>query len=232
MLKPSTDRRRIDVDPGIQISSVWAFPEEFSVGESTALILAHGAGSNMDYPFLSFVHEALASRGILTVKFNFPYVEAGRKVPDPPALLAHAWRAIIGRVRSEARPGALFLGGRSMGGRIATNVVADGEPASGLVLLGYPLHPAGRLDALRARHLERIACPMLFIQGSRDKLCDLSTLRSVLAPLSAPITLHLIEEGDHSFKVPKRTGKTEADVRSEIVETVASWLAGVAGTTR
>jgi len=218
------------VDPGIEVSSVWAFPEDFSAGESPALILAHGAGSNMDHPFLSFVHEALARRGILTIKFNFPYVEAGRKVPDYPQRLVRTWRAVVQRVRTDARPGKLFLGGKSMGGRIATVVVADGEPVSGLVLLGYPLHPAGRLDQLRSEHLGHITCPMLFIQGSRDRLCNLDALERVLAPLPAPVTLHLIEEGDHSFKVPKRTGKTEQEVWGEIVDSIASWLTKLAAT--
>jgi uncharacterized protein len=218
------ERRKIEVTPGIEVSSVWAVPEQFRAGISPALVLAHGAGSDMDHPFLSFVHEALARRGILTVKFNFPYIESGRKAPDHTPRLARTWRAVTQRVRADAKPGTLFLGGKSMGGRIATNVVADGEPAAGLVLLGYPLHPAGRLDSLRAEHLSRIDCPMLFVQGSRDPLCDLPTLRAVLTQLTAPVTLHLIDEADHSFKVPKRTGKTEPDIWEEIVETIASWL--------
>ena len=198
------ERRKIEVAPEIDVSSVWALPEGFSAGVSPALVLAHGAGSDMDHPFLSFVHEALARRGMLTVKFNFPYIEAGRKVPDHMRRLARTWRAVTQRVRADAQPGTLFLGGKSMGGRIATNVVADGEPASGLVLLGYPLHPAGRLDSLRSDHLSRIHCPMLFLQGSRDRLCDLPALRAVLAQLTARVTLHLIDDADHSFKVPKR----------------------------
>lgn len=221
------DRRKIEVAPGIEVTSAWAFPEGFFAGESPGLILAHGAGSNMDHPFLSFVHEALAQRGILTIKFNFPYAEAGRAAPDPPQLLKRTWRAVIQRVRSDCRPKALFLGGKSMGGRYASMVAADGEDVSGLVLLGYPLHPAKRLDALRSEHLARIACPMLFIQGTRDSLCDLETLRGVLVPLSGRATLHLIEEGDHSFTVPKRTGLTKLEVWDRIVDWVATWLNGV-----
>jgi uncharacterized protein len=221
------DRRKIEVEPGMEVASVWAFPDE-PARECPVLILAHGAGSSMEHPFLSFVQEALNRRGIMTVKFNFPYVEAGRKVPDHPKRLARTWRTVIARVRTEIKPGALFLGGRSMGGRIASMVAAEGEEVSGLVLLGYPLHPADRLDALRAEHLAHIACPMLFVQGTRDQLCNLDALRGVLARLSAPVTLRLIEEGDHSFKVPMRIGKTSSQIWEEIVGCVESWLTGVA----
>jgi predicted alpha/beta-hydrolase family hydrolase len=138
------------------------------------------------------------------------------------------WRAVIQRVRDDGHPGALFLGGKSMGGRFASMVAAADGAVSGLVLLGYPLHPAKRLDRLRSEHLARITCPMLFIQGTRDRLCDLPTLRRVLAPLSPPAVLKLIEEGDHSFKVPKRTGLTEREVWDKIVEWVAAWLIGLA----
>lgn len=222
------ERHKIEVEPGIEVSSVWASPNEFSAGRSAALILAHGAGNDMHNPFLSFVHEALAMHGIMTVKFNFPYMEAGRNAPDRPQRLANAWRAVIQRVRADAKPAALFLGGKSMGGRIASMLVADGEPAAGLVLLGYPLQPAGRPEALRSGHFARITCPALFVQGSRDRLCDLSLLRSVLVTMPAAATLHVIEEGDHSFKVPKRTGMTEREVWDEIVAVTGSWLAKTA----
>jgi predicted alpha/beta-hydrolase family hydrolase len=218
------DEHKIEVEPGIEVSSVRAFPDGFSAGESPMLILAHGAGSDMHNPFLSFVHEALAMRGIATVKFNFPYMEAGRKAPDPPQRLAQTWRSVIQRVRADAKPGALFVGGKSMGGRIASMVAAGGEPVAGLVLLGYPLQPAGRPGAVRSEHFTHIMCPMLFVQGSRDRLCNLDLLRSVLTNVSAPATLHVIEEGDHSFKVPKRTGRTERQIWDEIVEVVAAWL--------
>jgi len=218
------DRRKIEVEPGIEVSSVWAFPRESPAAQAQVLILAHGAGNDMDHPFLSFVHQKLARRGIITVKFNFPYAEAGRKAPDHAQRLARTWRAITERVRDDAKPAALFLGGKSMGGRVASELVAAGEQAAGLVFLGYPLHPAGRPDSLRSKHLAGITCPMLFIQGSRDSLCDLSTLRRVLPKLPAPVTLHVIEDGDHSFKVPKRAGRTEQQVWDQIAEAIASWL--------
>jgi predicted alpha/beta-hydrolase family hydrolase len=219
------DEYPIELEPGVAMSSVWAFPEGFTAGQSPALILAHGAGADMRNPLLSFVHEALAQRGILTVKFNFPYMETGRKAPDPPQRLLQAWRAVVQRVRTGANPGALFLGGKSMGGRIASRLVAGGEPAAGLVLLGYPLQPAGRPETLRSEHFARITCPALFIQGSRDRLCDLQLLRTAVAAIAAPVSLHVIEAGDHSFKVPRRSGKAERQVWDEIVEVIGSWLA-------
>ena len=139
------------------------------------------------------------------------------------------WRAVLRALREDAdlAPKRVFIGGRSMGGRMASMLAAEGESVDGLVLLGYPLHPAGKPEKLRAEHLSAIRCPMLFIQGSRDRLCDLSLLRDVIKNLPAPVTLHVIEEGDHGFKVPKRTGRTEEDVNREIVEVIASWLGKV-----
>jgi predicted alpha/beta-hydrolase family hydrolase len=178
----------------------------------------------MDHPFLSFIQEALVGRGIMTIKFNFPYMEAGRKVPDPLQRLMRTWRAVIQRVREDSAAAKLFIGGKSMGGRIASLLVADGEPVSGLVLLGYPLHPAGRENALRVEHLARIRCPLLVIQGTRDRLGEASALKTVLTGLSAPWTLHAVEGGDHSFKVTRQAARTEEQVWSDIVQVVASWL--------
>lgn len=219
------EEHRVEVEPGIEVSSVWALPEGFAAAKTPVIILAHGAGSDMRSPLLSFVHEALATCGIACVKFNFPYREAARKLPDPPQRLERAWRSVIERVRGEMRPADLVVGGHSMGGRIASMLAAHGEPVAGLVLLGYPLQPAGRPDVLRSEHLPHIACPVLFVQGSRDRLCDLAPLRGVLTTLSAPTTLHVIEEADHSFKVPKRSGKSQRQVWEDMVDAVQSWLA-------
>lgn len=216
---------RIEVEPGVEVSSVWALPEGFAEASTPVIILAHGAGSDMRNPLLSFVHEALATRGFATVKFNFPYREAARKLPDPTPRLARTWRSVIERVRAEMRPGALVVGGHSMGGRIASMLVARDEPVAGLALLGYPLQPAGRPDVLRWEHLAHIRCPILFVQGSRDRLCDLGLLRGVLTKLCAPTTLHVIDDADHSFKVPKRSGKTQRQVWGDLVDAVESWLA-------
>jgi predicted alpha/beta-hydrolase family hydrolase len=181
----------------------------------------------MDHPFLVHVQEALAERGLLTVRFNFPYKEIGRRAPDPPALLEATWSAMIDRLAGDPLlcPGRLFLGGKSMGGRLASNLVARGTRADGLVFLGYPLHPARAPERPRAEHLPRIPCPMLFVQGSRDPLCDLDLLRRVLQHMSAPTRLHVIQDGGHSFELPKSAARLREQVWDEIVETVAEWIA-------
>ena len=219
-------KRRIQVTGDIAVSSVWAVPADHRPPASVALVLAHGAGNDMNNPLLSFVHEALAERGVVTVKFNFPYKERGAKAPDRTPLLEATWRAVIEAVRADAQlaPARLFCGGKSMGGRIALHVVGNGSACAGLVFLGYPLHPPKRPQKLRADHLSRIACPMLFIQGTRDALCDLVLLRDVLQRVRAPVLLHVIEGGDHSFNVPKRMGRTASQIQQEIVDVIAHFL--------
>lgn len=219
-------QRKIVVDEYTTISSVWAIPDNFRVGETDALILAHGAGNDMNHPFLSFVHHALAALEWLTIKFNFPYKEQGKKAPDAAAKLERSFRAVLMTVRSEEqwKPRRLFIGGKSLGGRIASQLAAQGEEVAGLVFLGYPLHPPDQPNKLRADHLSRIACPMLFISGSRDAFCRLATLRQTLRPLKQKSYLHIIEGGDHSFRVPKQDGRTEEDVWQDIVRTLAQWL--------
>ncbi|MGH8610548.1 MAG: alpha/beta hydrolase family protein [Gammaproteobacteria bacterium] len=218
------ERRKIGIDEELHVSSEWALPER--CGACPGLILAHGAGNDMHQPMLSHVHQALADGGILTVKFNFPYKEAGRKAPDPPPRLKKTFKAVIERVASdtELNLSLLFLGGKSMGGRIASELVASGQLAAGLTFLGYPLHPAGHPDRLRVAHLERIPCPMLFIQGSRDPLCNLAKLEQTLARLQDRATLHVIQGGGHSFELPKRSGRSEREVWEEVVDVIASWI--------
>ena len=219
-------RRPIQVTKDIAVSSVWALPAGAQQAPDTALVLAHGAGNDMDNPLLSFVHEALAARGVMTVKFNFPYKERGGKAPDRAPLLEATWQAVMAAVRMDAQlaPIRLFCGGKSMGGRIASQLVADGEACAGLVFLGYPLHPPKRQEKLRAEHLSRVTCPMLFIQGTRDALCDLVLLREALQRVHVPVTLHVIEGGDHSFNVPKRMGRIVLQIQQQIVEVIADFV--------
>ncbi len=219
-----TLRRKIQVAPDKKVSSVWLVPDNYR--RETGIILAHGAGNDMHNPFLSHVHRALAKRGALSVKFNFPYKERGSKAPDRAPVLESTWRAVIGAVRNdpELAPRRLYLGGKSMGGRMASHLAAQGEDCAGLIFLGYPLHAAKKTDRLRSEHLPRIRCPMSFIQGTRDPLCDLDLLRALLPRLKTPVTLHIIEGGDHSFKVPKRLGRSEQAIWNEIVDTVAAEL--------
>ena len=217
--------RTIDLGPHGRVSSLWALPPGVGAGAS-AVVLAHGAGNDMHSPFLSAIHLGLAERGLLSVKFNFPYAEQGRRAPDRMPRLEAAWQGVLAAVRGdpELAPGRLFLGGKSMGGRVASHLAAAGADCDGLLFLGYPLHPAGKPERLRDGHLADIGCPMLFVEGTRDPLCRLELLRPVLARLGARARLHLIEGGDHSFRVLERSGRTDEEALSEAVEIVREWL--------
>jgi len=211
------------------VSAVVALPAGFRrPGRTPAVVLAHGAGSDMTSAFMSTVHSGLAREGYVAVKFNFPYTEARRRAPDPRPVLERCYRAVLDAVAADRAlaPPWIAIGGKSLGGRIASYVAAAGAPVRGLFFLGYPLHPAGRPDALRADHLPGVPLPMLFVEGTRDTLCELDRLRPVLARLPRA-SLHTIEGGDHSFRVPRRTGRTDEEVWAEIVGVAARWLRGL-----
>jgi predicted alpha/beta-hydrolase family hydrolase len=219
-------RRRechFDLGAGRQVSGVVALPAQRSA--ETVVVLAHGAGNDMSNPLLVSVADALTEHGFPTVRFNFPYKERRGRAPDPAPVLEACYRAVLKHVRGDAELQAkrLVIGGKSMGGRMASHLAAAGEPVDGLLFLGYPLHPAGQPEKLRVAHLGRIAAPMLFITGSRDALCRLDLLRGALAGLPTA-TLHVIDDGDHSFAVRARSGRDQAAVRAEIVDASVAWL--------
>jgi predicted alpha/beta-hydrolase family hydrolase len=222
-------RDRIPIDRGTSVSVALAWPSGFRRGQTPALVLAPGAGSDLEGPLIAFLAREFA-QSHLTVRFNFPYRERGRSAPDPQRVLEVTYRAVLAWLRDHRRlaPGAIAIGGKSMGGRIASHLAAGDEAVFGLVLLGYPLHPPGRPDRLRDAHLPAIRVPTLFVQGSRDPLCRLDLLRPVLDRLTAPYSLHVVEDGDHSFKVRKRTGRSETEVLHAIRDQVAAFL-GVRG---
>ena len=200
---------------GGEVSGVWHRPQ----GQlRTTLILAHGAGHDMDTKLLVDIGEALAERGVAVLRFNFPYMEAGKRTPDPQPKLEACYRAVADAVAEEfERP---YLGGKSMGGRIASHTVADGFPAAGLVFLGYPLHPPGKPERIRDDHLRQIQVPMLFLQGSRDPFATPKLLRRTVAGLPSA-TLVEVEGGDHSFKVK---GRSTADVTAGLVDEIDKFL--------
>lgn len=201
------------------------------------VILAHGAGADQNSGFMVHFATGLAARGLDTVTFNFLYTEAGRRAPDRNDRLEACWRAVIAAVRTDGIAGdgdRLVIGGKSMGGRIASQVAADPVPSdddavAGLVLLGYPLHPPGRPDQLRSQHLQRIRAPMLFVQGSRDAFGTPDELRTALAGAKADGDLRVVEGGDHSFKVPKRGGVPQDEVYAAVLDDIARWITAVAG---
>jgi predicted alpha/beta-hydrolase family hydrolase len=193
-------------------------------------VFAHGAGAGMDHPFMAGLANGLCQRGIATLRFQFPYMAQGSKRPDSPQVAQGAVRAAVAEAARRLPGLPLFAGGKSYGGRMTTQAQAA-EPlagVTGIVLVGFPLHPAGQPSAQRASHLAQVKLPMLFLQGTRDALADLELIREVTAKLGERATLHVVEGGDHSFQVLVRSGRTNDQVREELLDAMAGWMAGVA----
>jgi hypothetical protein len=225
--QPKRRAARLKVDAKTAVRAVLTLPPAGVVKPlQVALVLAHGAGGTMAQPLVVRLADALAARGALVLRFNFAYADAGRRAPDRGPLLAAAYRAAAAWLgaRPEAKRRALVLGGKSMGGRVASGLAALGDRADGVYLLGYPLHPAGQPEKMRDAHLGDVPCPLLFLEGTRDPLCELTLLRPILRRLGRRATLVVIDGGDHSFAVPKRSGRTADDVLEELVEASALWL--------
>src|SRR6266516_3160598 len=192
-------------------------------------VLAHGAGAGMRHPFLETVAQRLAERDIATLRYQFLYMERQARRPDPPAVAAATVRAAVAEAARVAPGLPLIAGGKSFGGRMTSTAQAqDALPGvRGLVFLGFPLHPPGRPDDKRAEHLAQVRIPMLFLQGDRDEFADLKLLRPMVKQLGELATLHLVEGGDHSFHVLKRSGRTDVEVMAELVATIVAWTAGI-----
>ncbi len=201
-----------------------------ATGAPTTLVLAPGAGSSMSHPSLVRLQQAIARHGVRVVTFDFPYRARGGGAPDRMPVLIGAYRAVVDAVRPTA-PGRLFVGGRSMGGRVASHLVADGTAVDGLVFLSFPLHPPGKPGIDRAAHLERVRVPMRFVQGTRDTFARWDLLEGVLATLPTA-TLFRIPDADHGLHVPKRSGRTDDEVLDAVATDVAAWLAAPPTTPR
>jgi hypothetical protein len=182
----------------------------------------------MRHDFMEFFAEGLAAAGHLVVRFNFAYAERGRRAPDKQPVLEETYRAVIEHVRSTMSPERLVVGGKSMGGRIASHVVASGIDADGLVFLGYPLHPPGKPDRIRDAHLYDVKVPMLFVEGTRDPFCPLQTLEKVRAEITAPNELFVVDDGDHSLKVRKSSGRSTLEAWQAAVDAIADWVNALA----
>jgi uncharacterized protein len=190
------------------------------------LVLAHGAGAGMEHPSMQAVADGLAKRGIATLRYQFPYMERGSRRPDPPALCHATVRAAVAEASRLAPDLQLIAGGRSFGGRMTSQAQAQIPlpQVRGLVFLAFPLHPAGKPGIDRAAHLREVGIPMLFIQGSRDELAQLYLLESVTEGLGARATLHLLEDADHSFHAPAKSGRKDSDVREAALDALGDWL--------
>lgn len=188
------------------------------------LVLAHGAGAGERHPFMVTMARGLAERGVDVVTFDFPYMREKRKVPDKAPVLEAAFREAVAEARG-AGSTRFFIGGKSMGGRIATHLAAQGlDGLQGVVALGYPLHPPGRPDQPRVAHLPDIRVPVLIVQGERDAFGSPDELRPVIARMRARVTLHVVPKGDHSFAAPKSAGLAQKEVYATVVETIAAWV--------
>lgn len=189
------------------------------------LVLAHGAGADMRHAFMEALSDVLASRAIATLRFQFPYSERGRRSPDPRPVLLATVRAALATAAKEASDLPLLAGGKSMGGRMYSLAAAEAPlpQVRGLVFFGFPLHAAGHPSAERGDHLEKLSIPLLFLQGTRDKLADLALLRPLCRKLGGRAMLHVVEGGDHSFHVPKRSGRSDAEVLEELADATEAW---------
>jgi predicted alpha/beta-hydrolase family hydrolase len=221
------DQAKIKLVRGGETSIVYGIPSKIH-DPSTCLIIAHGAGGPMHTPFIRYFHSELAKRGFLTVKFNFPYMEARRRVPDRREILEESYRTVVDQAKnSRPKPTRLFIGGKSMGGRIASQIAANGVDVNGLFFLGYPLHPIGKTDQLRDEHLYRIRKPMLFVSGTRDSFARQDLLETVVSKIGPNAEIHWIKNGDHSFKTPD-VKKGSADTLQEALASLLAWMQRIA----
>ncbi|HEX4586143.1 MAG TPA: alpha/beta family hydrolase [Burkholderiaceae bacterium] len=217
-------RWRVKADADEEISAI--FEPARAPGTGALFICAHGAGGHMNDSGMLAASEQLRSRGLHVVRFNFLYREKQSARPDPMPRLKQCTVAVVEHVRRVVRPDALILGGRSMGGRAASMLAADSYPCDGLLLLAYPLHPAGQPQKLRDAHLERIQVPVLCLNGTRDALCQRDLMEQAISRLSDRWTMHWLQGADHSFHVLKSSGRTDQDVLTEVGETAGAWVAG------
>ncbi|MGH7618220.1 MAG: alpha/beta hydrolase family protein [Gemmatimonadaceae bacterium] len=211
---------------GVGDQTTRAVYEPATAGDEVALyVMAHGAGGSMADRAMLAAANALRARGIGVVRFNFLYKERGSSRPDPIPKCQSVIEAVVARARSELSPKTLIIGGRSFGGRAASMLAADGFDAKGLLLLAYPLHLPGRPEKLRDEHLPRITMPVICFNGTRDNFCTPAIMKRVLGTVTAPWEMHWLEGADHSFHVLKSSGRTDADVVTEMAGASARWAA-------
>jgi uncharacterized protein len=218
---PTDEQLRFEVEGGGAVSALLRRPPK----ARWMLLLAHGAGAGMTHPFMEKLAEELASVGIATLRYQFPYMEQERHVPDRSKILTATVEAAAGTAEKIAIGLPLLAGGKSMGGRMTSQAAAQGflNNVRGVVFFGFPLHPPKQPGTKRADHLEKVTQPMLFLQGTRDALADLSLLRPICGDLGTRATLHILEGADHSFHVLKSSGRNDADILSELAQTTAHW---------
>lgn len=219
------DRQRaltISLDTGARVTGLLDAP----ANAQACYVFAHGAGAGINHSFMTAIATGLAERGIATLRFQFPFMEQGSKRPDAPAVAHAAVRAAVAAAAQRLPDLPLFAGGKSYGGRMTSQAQAA-QPlpgVRGLVFAGFPLHPAGKPSTERAKHLPAVRLPMLFLQGTRDALARLDLMRATTATLGNRATLHVIDGADHAFHVLVRSGRDDAQVREELLDTMSAWM--------
>jgi predicted alpha/beta-hydrolase family hydrolase len=218
-------RLKIEIENAGSVSALLLRPSQ----ARSCFVLAHGAGAGMTHPFMETVAAGLGARGVATLRYQFPYMEAGSKRPDRPAIAHAAVRAAVAEAARQCPGLALIAGGKSFGRMTSqTQAVAPLAGVHGLAFLGFPLHPANKPSSERAQHLFNIHIPMLFMQGSRDKLAELALLEPLIKKLGPLASLHPVAEADHSFHVPARSGRNDGDVTIEILDKFVKWAGAIA----
>jgi uncharacterized protein len=222
MTSDKLQRVTISLNDGQRLSGLLIAPPT----ARACYVIAHGAGAGMEHPFMGSVAEGLAERSVASLRYQFPYMERGSKRPDVPKVAHAAVRAAVATMADLAPDLSVIAGGKSYGGRMTSQAHAASPlpRVRGLAFLGFPLHPAGRPSEERGTHLFEVRLPMLFLQGSRDRLADLQVLQPLVIKLGARATLKLLLDADHSFHVGARTGRKDADVRAEMLDVLARWI--------
>ena len=217
----TTESLTLDVDGKARVSALWIRPSD----AHTTYVLAHGAGAGMNHAFMGAIANELAAVGVGTLRYQFPYMEARGKRPDPPELCHATVRAAVAEAARRAPSLRLIAGGKSFGGRMTSQAqaVAPLVGVRGLAFLGFPLHPPKKPSTDRAKHLFEVKVPMLFLQGTRDELAELALLAPIVDELGEPAALKKVEGADHSFHVLARSGRKDADVLRELAREIAEW---------
>ncbi len=237
MVEPSARYEDIKIrlpDPihGLEeVSGVLGIPRWWPTGSRVGVVICHGANDDMNNPVLEHIHRELTERRYLSLRFNFPFAEAKKKRPDSVAVLRRTLRAAIGALGRDptAAPAHLFLGGKGLGGQISADLASSRVRVDGLFLMAYPLHPQDKPEEMQADQLYRIVSPVMFLQGSRDRTCDVDLLRKTLTRVGAPSSLFVSQEADRNFKVAKKTGRLDEDVRQELTLALDEWIQKVLG---
>lgn len=237
MVEPSARFENLKIplsDPvhGLEaVSAVLGIPRWWPTGSRVSVVLAHGATDSMDDPVLEAIHRELTERRYLTLRFNFPFAEAKKRRPDPPAVLRRTMRAALAALGRDptAAPAHLFLGGKGLGGQIAVDLASARVRVDGLFLMAYPLHPQDKPEKIQPEQLFRIVSPALFLLGSRDRTCDLELLRQTLSRVGAPTSLFVSQDADRHLNVAKKFGRPADEVRQELAAALDDWIQKVLG---